>query len=166
MEHRAQRGGTRAAASRRRGARRGAVMVEALVVIPFFIIIFASIVFIGNLYKNKLKTSQDSLAEVWLNSNLGCNGAATLSPLPGTEAVDWGEVKEAPGMALCDKEFGKLQSTKEASVKASNLIGGKNASAGTSTAVLCNEVPETGDFNGAVDFLWGLFGPEEGEIQP
>lgn len=155
-----QRAGTGAAALRRRRTSRGAVMVEALVAIPFFLIIFASIVFIGDLYRSKLRTHQSSMAEVWSRAFGDCDDPFGLPPLPGTGGIDWDEADEAPGAALCDKDFAKVESQKEAKVKASNLIGGKEADTSTKTAVLCNEVAESGDFEGATDFLWEIFGSE------
>jgi hypothetical protein len=159
-----QRAGKGTATSRRRRAKRGAVMVEALVAIPFFLIIFASTVFIGDLYRTKLRTHQASMAEAWVNAFGDCESGIGLPPLPGTGGIDWDEAAEAPGAALCDKDFAKIQSEKSGNVTASSIIGGNQADATTKTTILCNEVAETGDFEGATDFLWQIFGSEVEEL--
>ena len=159
-----QRAGKGTATSRRRRGQRGAVMVEALVAIPFFLIIFASIVFIGGLYRTKLRTHQDSMVEAWVNAFGDCNNGIGLPPLEGTEGIDWDEADGAPGTALCEKDFAKIQSEKNASVTASSLIGGNQADATTKTTLVCHEVAESGDFEGATDFLWEIFGTEVEEL--
>ena len=159
-----QHAGKGTAISRRRRAKRGAVMVEAIVAIPFFLIIFASIVFIGDLYRTKLRTHQDSMAEAWVNAFDDCEDGFGPEPLPGTEGIEWDDADGAPGTALCDARFAKIQSEKSGNVTASSLIGGNQADATTKTTLLCNEVAESGDFDGAADFLWGIFGQEVEEL--
>jgi len=153
-------GGHWKAGSRRR--KRGAAMVEALVAIPFFMIIFASTVFVGEFYRRKLKSHRESMLLMWQASSLGCD-ETILGPLPGSANINLGAASEAPGAALCSTGFGEVTELATGSVQASGIIGGYTANASTSTKLICNEKAETGDFDGASEFLWELFAPPEFE---
>ena len=145
---------------RRRRRARGAAMVEAIVTIPFFIIIFVSIIFVGRLYRSKMKTHRESMASAWQKSVLGCDPALT-GPIPGTPSIDLGAAKDAPGAQLCDSSVGQIKESVNGSAAASGALGGFSASTTTTTKLVCNERPTRGDFEGAFDFLWDLFKPPE-----
>ena len=59
----------------RRKGQRGAALVEAVVVIPFFIIIFASMIFIGQLYGEKQRTMREAKQNVWVYAMGNCEGS-------------------------------------------------------------------------------------------
>jgi hypothetical protein len=137
-------------------------MVEAVVAIPFFLIIFASTVFIGELYRRKLKSHRESLAAAWNEAGQGCT--APPGVLPGTPPVDLGEASAVPETALCDTGFGDVTEVANGSATAPAIIGGYTANASTATKLICNEQPKTANFEGAAEFLWEQFAPEELEL--
>lgn len=145
---------------RRRRRARGAAMVEAIVSIPFFIIIFVSMVFIGRLYRSKMSTHRQAMATAWQNATLGCDPAVT-GPIPGTPSIDLGAAKDAPGAQLCNTSIGQVSETVAGNATASGALGGFSATTTTRTKLVCNERPTRGDFEGATEFLWDIFGPEE-----
>ena len=71
---------------------RGAAMTEAVVVIPFFLIIWMSLIFLHHMYKGRLEAQTVSMSAALENSYGGCKGNPTsdesserLSP----EANSW-----------------------------------------------------------------------------
>ncbi|HSO00452.1 MAG TPA: hypothetical protein VLS89_19305 [Candidatus Nanopelagicales bacterium] len=151
-------GAVQRALGRRR--RRGAVMAESLVAIPFFILIFGSAVFIGDLYRSKLSTHRASMERVWTESLLGCD-ETTLGPLPLNNDIDLKEAAGAPGAQLCDTGFGMLTEEQSGSVARPAPLPAGNVDTTTTTLLICNEKPTDGDFDGAADFLWNLYAPPE-----
>lgn len=82
-------------ATRRRGraARRGAAMVEAIVVIPVFIALFVGMMYFRQLYKHQLVVMRLARAAAVTYAMTGCNGSPT-------EAIDQDIV--ASGAAVAD----------------------------------------------------------------
>jgi hypothetical protein len=137
-------------------------MAEALVAIPFFILIFAGMLFIGNLYREKLRTHRVSMNHAWTDSLKGCD-EGELGPLPVTNHINLGAAAGSPQAALCQTGFGKLSHHENGSVQRPSMIPGGAANATTYTHLICNEDPETGQFDGAADFLWNQFASDEFE---
>lgn len=148
-----------ARASRRR-RQRGAAMAEALVAIPFFILIFGSMVFIGNLYRSKLNTHRLSMENAWRESLIGCD-ETTLGPLPVANGIDLKDASGSPGAALCQEGFGVLEESEEGTVQRNYPLPSGTVNTTTTTRLICNEKPVAGDFDGAADFLWNLYAPPE-----
>jgi hypothetical protein len=148
------------AAPRHRGnarrASRGAAMVEALVAIPFFIIIFASTIFIGNTYRTKLGAHRESMKTGWDAAIKGCTGNV-MGSLPGTSSINLKEASALPEAQLCSLGFGEVSGKGIGSTTASPLIGGKTVKLNTLSPIICDEKPVTGDFDGAAEFLWEMF---------
>lgn len=140
----------------RRRASRGAAMVEALVAIPFFIIIFASTVFIGGVYRTKLAAHRQSQQTGWTAALAGCTGNA-MGALPGSQSIDLKEASSLPEAQLCNQGFGEVEGTGNGSTTASPIIGGKTVNLTTQSPIVCDERPVTGDFDGAANFLWEMF---------
>ncbi|AKT36527.1 hypothetical protein [Chondromyces crocatus] len=155
---RARAGAIQLAARRRR--QRGAAMVEGVVVIPFFILIFVSMVFIGDLYRSKLTTHRLSMERIWADSLIGCDEAGTGRQMPLSEGIDLKQAAGAPGAALCEDGFGFLTETVVGGVNRPALLSSGNATTTTTTTLICNEKPVTGDFDGAAEFLWNLYAPD------
>src|SRR5262245_11774256 len=88
-----------------KGTKRGAAIVEGLVAIPFFIIIFAATMFISRFYNEKLRTVASSRAQAWTAAMAGCVG--NLPALPGADMIDFGILSDDPLTQLCDKGFGE-----------------------------------------------------------
>jgi hypothetical protein len=147
-------------AKRRR--KRGAAMVEALLAIPFFIVIFATTMFVGGFYNEKLRTMRESKRCAWDHAINGCSGgcnAETGSAGSGQEVQSpngTGDPKtdNAPGGQIMSKDFYQSKFTVKSTATASNTIGGFTRNIESTTTVLCDEVPENGDPVGIAKYLW------------
>jgi hypothetical protein len=148
---------------RRRLRRRGAAMVEALVAIPFFIVIFGCIMFVGSFYQEKLRTMADSKRCAWDHSINGCNGgcnANTATAGSGSELQQPGggtgssKTQGSPGSQIMSKDFYQSSFTVQSQTQASNAIGGFVKPIQSTTTVMCDEVPEDGNLAGVAQYLW------------
>jgi hypothetical protein len=147
---------------RRRRRRRGAAMAEALVAIPFFIVIFATTMFVGNFYNEKLRTMRESKKCAWDHALAGCNGgcqAETTAGGSGAEVAPPGgagddKANSAPGADLQSKDVYQSKFTVKSQAQASNVIGGWVRNIESTTTVMCDEVPENGDPVGVAKYLW------------
>lgn len=164
----------RAVRARRRAGQRGAAMVEGLVAIPVFMVIFASAVYIQNLYTTKLRTMSVSRSSAWTNSMGSCSSGKTAQinlfgttleiPIPEKSALVAGQ--EAPGGLLCEAEFSESTVDSKDSVKMSDYMGGSVSNVATQTKILCNERPVPGDFKKGVDYLWKKYGKPPAATPP
>lgn len=141
--------------ARRRSRQRGAAMAEALVAIPFFIIIFASTMFVGQVYKEKLATLRQSRKAAWAQALPGCAGSGPneLKPPPDSE-IDDPEIQNAPGSDLIQNGSGKADFTATSEATASNIIGGIKQPLKSRTVVMCNEEPKDGNLWGVAKYVW------------
>lgn len=146
-------------AKRRR--RRGAAMVEALVAIPFFIVIFATTMFVGSFYQEKLRTIRESKKCAWDHSINGCKGGCQAdtstvgsSSEVGSNGTGDGKADSAPGGEIMSKDVNQSKFTVESKATASNIIGGYVRKIESTTTVLCDEVPEDGNPLGVASYLW------------
>jgi hypothetical protein len=161
---------TRARRRSARRSRRGAALVEALVVIPTFIILFASILFIGSLYRAKLRAMRLSREGAWSYAMADCGepgDAMTTRYTRGAEVpaagvhdegraepdgADLGEAtahtRGAPQSSMASKSFGSAEATATTEVAASGAIGGFSRQMRSRTRVMCNEAPFDGDLRG------------------
>jgi len=169
---------------RRRRCSRGAAMVEAVVVIPFFIIIFASIVFVGKLYTSKLRVMRLSKESAWnfAISNCGNRGdpltssmaksssAPTAEPGAHEESPSFDDYSEPDQPAsdgqseaqdlggdkgqLASQDFESSVATMKANVSADAVIGGMSKTVTSRTRVICNEAPFDGNLAGFVKSGW------------
>jgi hypothetical protein len=146
---------------RRRRARRGAAMVEALATIPFFIIIFVSMLYVGKLYAEKQRTLRQAKEYAWVFAMKNCSGSAAnvtqeSNGSPGNE-IDLGEADNYKGQGgdkSLNKDFGTSVSTVKGQATASKLIGGKTSNLSTTTKVQCNEEAIDGNIIGVLKFAW------------
>jgi hypothetical protein len=148
-------------AVRHRGHQTGAALVEALVAIPFFITIFATTMFVGGFYKEKLVTLRQSKQCAWDNAINGCSGGCTAE----NSAVGGGELQPpggtgnattngAPGAEIMSQDMYQAKFTVKATATASNLIGGYVRNIQSTTTVMCDEKPADGNPAGVVQYLW------------
>jgi len=145
-----------------RRRRRGAAMVEALVAIPFFIVIFATTMFVGSFYQEKLRTIRESKRCAWDHALTGCKGgcqAETGFASSGSEASAGGTTGDsksdgAPQSNITSKDFFQSKFTVSGKATASNVIGGFVRNIESTTTVTCDEVPENGDPIGIAKYLW------------
>jgi hypothetical protein len=147
-------------------------MVEAVVVIPFFIIIFASMIFVAKLYGEKQRTLRVSKEYAWVYAMSNCEGGSantTLeqggSPMSQLESNDPNVNPQPlqqfngsdPGMEKFNKDWGTASATVTGSATASKAIGGFTNDLSTTTRVQCNETPRDGNLRGVFGFAWDLF---------
>src|SRR5262245_30047615 len=122
---------TRTKLWRKRRSRRGAAMVEALVAIPFFIVIFATTMFVGSFYQEKLRTLRESKRCAWDHALHGCNGGCQAesstvgsSSEVGASGTGDGKADSAPGGEIMSKDTKQSKFTVQGKATASNVIGG------------------------------------------
>ncbi len=142
-------------------------MVEAVVVIPFFIIIFASMIFVAHLYGEKQRTLRMSKEQAWTYAMSNCSGGSDASGSPiGQLSAEDSNVDGRPleqfensdrGMEKLTKSWGTASSTITGSATASKAIGGFTDELSTTTKVQCNEEPLEGNLRGVFEFAWNLF---------
>jgi len=146
----------------RRRRQRGAAMVEALVTIPFFIVIFASMMYIGHLYGEKQKTLRLAKQYAWTYAMNNCSGSSgDISQESSGSAEDFGlggtdDFKGQGGDVSMTKDLGVAVSTVKGKATASKIIGGKTSNLSTTTKVQCNETPVNGDLMGVFKYGWKL----------
>jgi hypothetical protein len=64
--------------TRRRGKERGAASVEAVVILPVMILVFAGVLFVTHVYEAKQRTLLEARMQAWEQSENACKGAAVL----------------------------------------------------------------------------------------
>jgi hypothetical protein len=150
-----------------RAGQRGAAMVEGLVAIPVFMVIFASAVYIQDLYSTKLETMANSRESAWENASDKCEQSekAKSPPVPEPKQTDLAAGQEAPGGLLCDSEFKESVKEINVDVKMSDYMGGDVSQVGAGTRILCNEQPVPGDFKKGIDYLWQKYGAPTSTIK-
>jgi hypothetical protein len=147
----------------RRRRRRGAAMVEALVAIPFFIVMFACTMFVGSFYQEKMRTMAESKRCAWDHSINGCQGGCTAdqSDVGGSGQMQQpggtgnSKTDTAPGSQIMSADFYQSSFTVKSSATASNVIGGYVKPIQSTTTVMCDEVPADGNIAGVVKYVWG-----------
>jgi hypothetical protein len=137
-------------------------MVEALVAIPFFIVVFGCTMFVGSFYQEKLRTLRESKRCAWDHSINGCAGgcsATTQSAGPGSAlqpptGTGSSKTTGVPGAQIMSNDFYQSSFTVKSSVTASATLGGWSKPIQSTTTVMCDEVPEDGNPAGAAAYLW------------
>jgi Flp pilus assembly protein TadG len=156
----------------RKRRQRGAALVEAVVIIPFFIIIFASMIFVGQLYGEKQRTLREAKQNAWVYAMGNCQGSTSdvssesdgdpMNQLQNNDPnVDPNQTQQFsgsdPGMAKLQQDMGTAVATSTGTVTASKGIGGFSNKLSTTTRVQCNEAPIDGNLFGVFKFAWNLF---------
>lgn len=152
--------------------RRGAAMVEAVVAIPFFILIFVSILYVGKLYAQKQRTLREAKQEVWTYALNNCEGSVGnvsqssgggVTPMGGLNSKGVGitgkgakYVNDSGGGGLT-KDSGTAKATVKATVVADNLLGGFSNKLSTTTRMQCNEKPAQDSILGVLKAGWHDF---------
>ncbi len=144
--------------SRSRGATRGAVLVESLVVIPFFILTLAALIFAGSVYSTKLKAMREAKSRAWAYamSNCGEAGNGTIgdarnwsgttaaydgNPTSGVSMNGTGSTQGAQGTNSLQKDVNAAVATVEYSTRSDRQIGGHEVRPRATERVVCNEPP-------------------------
>jgi hypothetical protein len=152
-------------AIRRAGLRRrsrGAALVESAVVIPVFLILFASLVFVWRLYLAKVDAMKGARLAVWSYASSNCDAWAEPTINPGVafglshgsvssggigSSADTSAVRNAGATAHIDmvnKALGRAAVSAHSEVIAGSLLGGFTSPVSAKTSVMCNEPPYNG----------------------
>ena len=131
-------------------------MTEAVVAIPFFILAFAGITFIGEFYREKLRTLRESRSRAWTHAVAGCNGGTAETEQTGTTTVPPGQNNPgqgAPGSDVLNEGYDEAHATVTGSATASNILGGSTKEVKSESFVTCNEEPRDGDIKGIFQYV-------------
>lgn len=143
-------------ALKKRRDERGAALIEAVVVIPFFILIFVCIIFVGKIYAEKERAMRTSKERAWTAAMSSCSGkdvktGSDGSPtLTGVNTNDARHASGAPGTDRMSRSYGSVISDVSYDVRADLQLGGYTKSMKSRTKVMCNEVAEDGDLLGVL----------------
>jgi hypothetical protein len=147
---------------------RGAAMVEAVVAIPFFLVIFASILYVGQTYGEKLRVMRSSKEKVWSFAMANCGepgdsppghggdtsgvsrGSESNGQNGGADTSQAGQAQGAPHSEVLSKDVGSATITMDATVTAPGILGGISARQSSYRKVMCNEPAYDGDLKGTV----------------
>jgi hypothetical protein len=150
-------------------------MVEAAATIPFFIVIFVALAFVGRLYIEKQRTLALSRQQAWTFAMKNCEGSMPevsgqdAGPIPQEGDMNFGEMKQfegAPGGDMASKGSKMAVSTFKGKVNASTQEEYKGQTSKilnleqkvqTTTWVTCNEKPQPGNLKGVLSTAWGIF---------
>lgn len=145
-------------------------MVEGVVAIPFFLLIFSCLLYIGHLYSAKMKMMRLAKESAWDYAMCNCgesgdkisskcntpegaaagSGGAESGKPDGYDPADVAKGGSGPGSDLASRKFGSSLASMEGSITADKLLGGFTQRISTRTKVMCNEAPHNGDLKG-----WG-----------
>src|SRR5262245_38565927 len=143
---------TRRATGRRR--QRGAALVEALIVLPFFILSFACAVFIGKLYRDTIRGIGEAKNRAWATALNGCRGNGGDNIVGESGGADLDVADRAPGAELTQIGFGGVTETVKNDVVAAPIMGGFAVQLKSTVIVACNEVPQDGNAIGMAKYIW------------
>lgn len=150
-------------------------MVEAVVAIPFFILIFASILYVGNLYGTKQKTLRLAKQQAWTHALANCDSNVASTESTGDPMADLGNTSEydpssgamnnpgggdvgeysgASGGGEVTRSMGTASATVTDTVVADPVIGGFSNELSTTTVMQCNEKTHDGNILGVLRMAW------------
>lgn len=157
-------------------------MVEAVVVIPTLIVLFATLVFAHELYRAKLLVMIDTRQQVWTyaSSNCGSEGdpgydyyssgadalrsnnvgvepsASVPGGVTGGNADAVGAAGAITGSQLdrVDQAYWTASVSRHATVQANPILGGFQSTVSSTNKVPCNVVPRNGRFYSLVASAW------------
>lgn len=134
-------------------------MVEAVVVVPFFIAIFFALGFVSELYVSKQHTVATSRQRAWELAMKNCKGTvqdATVTTSPGLGGIDFGALGNFPGVGDAIGGVKMATSTLNAKVPSDShkQLGGFSQDLRTMSWVPCNEAPVDGDLLSMATHAW------------
>jgi len=149
-----------------RNGQRGAALVEMLVVVPVFILLFAGMIF---LHHTVAKTQRSMLAarrEAWKSAMSGCaaNGDAMPQPTlssdmsgaPGSDASILASVGNATGTA---SDYAHVQVLAAGAAPVAEARGiNFRSEVHSKVVVMCNAQTQPGDFPGVLKWFWNSSG--------
>jgi Flp pilus assembly protein TadG len=153
------------ATRRSRRGERGAAMVEAAVVVPFFVIVFLALGYVGATYSAKMRTISEARQGAWTYALANCAGnppdtskqdAGPMGSDPNMDPSASSKYGSAPGADTITKGFNMAVSTSKRDVLINGQSGGKTQTVQTTTRMVCNEKPMDGDLHGVLKTAWGI----------
>jgi hypothetical protein len=143
-------------------------MVEAVVAIPFFLLMFAAILYVNRLYETKMRVMRFAREAAWNYAMCNCNeqgdpitstcrpaegastskGSAGASSPSGYDPSKVTSVGGGPGGSLAGKDFGSSKSLLESTLRADVFLGNFEKKISSKTIVMCNEAPHDGNLKG------------------
>ena len=91
------------ARTRARAGERGAAFVEAVIVLPFFILVFAGVMFVGKFYDSKLTVMREARQSAWTQSMSNCGTAGDPNTTRAAASTTGG------GPAASSEDMGNAQ---------------------------------------------------------
>jgi hypothetical protein len=134
-------------------------MVEALIAIPVFIVIFTSMVYIVRLYGAKQRTLREAREQVW-TSAMNCGSVSgNLSEVPGGDdgKAEANKYTGAPGGSTLTVGGGMTSASSSASASESSALASFSHSVTTTSTVMCNVKKEPGSLQGVLNYAWDMF---------
>jgi TadE-like protein len=154
--------------SRRR--QRGAVLVEAAVVIPTFILLLGGMLFLHHVVREQQRVAKDARNRAWTYAMASCQGSGNGVPQPDFTSTMPG----APGSGTLQDNLGKSSATASSTVSVSSDGSGVpplaasdgffefSQTVSSHTVVFCNDQSQPGDIGGVfhwlLDNIQGLIG--------
>jgi hypothetical protein len=171
-EHRPTTRGTRELRTPRRAQarQRGSVLVEAAVVIPVFVILFAGMLFLHHVIREQQRVGARAKDEAWTSAMNACSGGAaglpkvpfssTMPNAPGSDITLQDSVDTASASASSFVWVSVLGNGPPAAAQGGGLAFSQ--AVGAHADVFCNNQTARGDIGGVLDWLIanvkGLFG--------
>ncbi|MGZ3420772.1 MAG: hypothetical protein ACXVEF_20130 [Polyangiales bacterium] len=145
-------------------------MVEGVVAIPFFLIIFSALIFVNKFYETKLRTMRLTKESAWNYAMCNCaekgdsissscrapegdsagSGGSSDGKADGFDPGSLSKGGSGPGSEIASKKFGSSYASMETKITSDSFLGGFTKTISSRTKVMCNEAPHNGDLKG-----WG-----------
>jgi hypothetical protein len=159
-----------------RARARGAALVEALVVIPFFILTLAALIFAGAVYSTKLRAMREAKSRAWAYAMANCGEAGDGSigsaanwngarqgydgnPTSGVPLNGAAPAQGAQGMNLLTKDVNAAVVTVEHATRSDVQIGGREVRPKATERVVCNEPPYDANLLNVMRRAWSTLNP-------
>src|SRR5678816_1071124 len=155
---------------RSRRGQRGAVLVEAAVIMPLFIMLLAGAIYLARLYTAKLEVMGRARRDAWREASGACTGGASDSVSfaasdghpPGQAATMSDEVRAEFNAAqshassdLTSQGSGSVRARASEDVTADGSLGGATRRVAYQAVVTCNEPRLDGDVDSIIEYFWG-----------
>jgi hypothetical protein len=148
---------------------RGSVMTEAVVMLPFFILVWGCIIYVSQLYEKGIETQATARECAWRHAKDNCEGDSRCAIAGGLDpsrdygsgdasAIESAEGSGGPGFLgdgfLTNILFGAdITATSESTTRKPELIGGGDAQIVGKVGLACNEKPR-GDLGEVISSAW------------
>jgi hypothetical protein len=162
--------------TRRRAWARGASLVEAVAVIPVFILFSVGMIYMHRLYTHRLTVQSSARSHTMAYALGGCKGDfatvvhandGNLGPAPPSGVGDPQDIHPQNGNGqLMEQQGGEnvatlqhTSSTVKTTFDPGSTFPTATKSQGSSSTAMCDEVPQNGDLPGLIKYAIHLFVP-------